>query len=469
MKNRITILFVIIFAASSFPQTRMKQKIDSLLSSSFFDTTMLAVKAYDATADRILYAKNDKMLLHPASNMKILTSAAGLVFLGPNYKFETKIFYSGTIANGILEGDLFFKGGANPDFTTAQLDSLIQQIKAKGIKKINGRILGDVSMMDSLFWRSGWMWDDDPSTDEAYLTPLTINDNGIKIIVSKLDGEISVSTLPQVSFLEFKNDLTNNADSSTKLIVTRDWVNRNNTIIVKGNLGKNFKTDTTTINLFAPEKYFLQLTKERFNTAGISVGGDVAFAKVPIYAAPFLTHEIYFDDVIDNLNKQSDNLSAELTLSALALKLGDEPATAKDGIKAIDSLLQLAGFDSKNYRFADGSGVSHYNLVSAELLCGVLKYMHQSQPELCNILIRSFPIAGVDGTLERRMRNTAAENNVKAKTGTLSGVSNLSGFVTAKNGHQIIFSILTQNQTRKTSRVVEYQNKICEMLAGYDE
>lgn len=469
MKNRITFLFVIIFAASSFPQARLKHKIDSLLSASFFDTTMLAVKVYDATTDRILYAKNDKMLLHPASNMKILTSSAALVFLGPDYKFETRVFYAGTIADGILEGDLFFKGGANPDFTTAQLDSLIQQIKEKGIKKINGRIVGDVSMMDSLFWRSGWMWDDDPSTDEAYLTPLTINDNGIKVIVSKINGEISVSTVPQVSFLEIKNELTAYADSSANLIVTRDWVNRSNTIIVKGNLGGNFRTDTTTINLFAPEKYFLQLVKDRLNLREIYFKGEITFGVVPENAVEIAKHSSTFNEAVDNLNKQSDNLSTELTLSALALKFGDSPATADNGIRALDSLLKLAGFDSHNYRFADGSGVSHYNLVSAELLCGVLKYMYHSQPGLCNILIRSFPIAGVDGTLERRMRNTAAENNVKAKTGTLSGVSNLSGFVTAKNGHQLIFSIMTQNQTRKTARVVEYQNKICELLAGYDE
>lgn len=469
MKNRIIITLVLALCTNIFSQKALRKQLDSLLAVPFFDTTLISVNIFDATTKKNLYSKNDKMLLHPASNMKILTTAAALIFLGKDYKFETNIYYTGNIANGVLEGDFYFKGGANPDFTTSQLDSLIKKIKQKGINKISGRIVGDVSMMDSLFWRSGWMWDDDPSTDEAYLTPLTINDNGIKVVVTKSNGGVSVSTIPHVSFLEINNELTFYPDSASKLTVTRNWVSRDNMIIVKGNIGKKFSTQTSTINLFSPEKYFLQLAKERMDSAGIIVEDGIAFAPVPIYASDLGRHEISFNEIIDNLNKQSDNLSTELTLSALALKFGDKPASAENGIKAIDSLVILAGFSPMNYRFVDGSGVSHYNLVSAELLCGVLKYMYQYQPELCNILIRSFPISGVDGTLERRMRNTSAEKNVKAKTGTLSGVSNLSGFVTAINGHQIIFSILTQNQVRKTARVIEYQNKICEFLANYNE
>lgn len=469
MKSKIVFLIILVLSVNFYPQKKLRAKIDSLLSAPFFDTTLIAVNIFDATTKKNLYAKNDKMLLHPASNMKILTSCAALLFLGPDYKFTTNVFYTGEISGGTLEGNLFFKGGANPDFTTSQLDSLILQIREKGITKIEGNIFGDVSMMDSLFWRSGWMWDDDPSTDESYLTSLTINDNGIKVVVTKNNGNIFVSTIPHVSFLELKNELTNYADSATRFTVTRDWVSRGNTTLIKGNVGKNFSTDTTKINLFAPEKYFLQLAKERMDSAGIKFNGEISFARAPEDAIEIASHQISFNEIIENLNKTSDNLSTELTLSALALKFGEKPATAENGIKAIDSLLKLAGFNPRNYRFVDGSGVSHYNLVTAELLCGVLKYMYQSHPELCKILVRSFPIAGVDGTLENRMRNTSAQNNVTAKTGTLSGVSNLSGFVTAKNGDKIIFSILTQNQVRKTFRVTEYQNKICEMLADYDE
>jgi D-alanyl-D-alanine carboxypeptidase/D-alanyl-D-alanine-endopeptidase (penicillin-binding protein 4) len=119
----------------------------------------------------------------------------------------------------------------------------------------------------------------------------------------------------------------------------------------------------------------------------------------------------------------------------------------------------------RNYRIVDGSGVSHYNLVSTELLNAVLKYFYLHQTELYKTLSQSFPLAGVDGTLKRRMKNTLAENNVRAKTGTISGVSSLSGYVTTKSKHQLSFSLMIQNHVRKTYRAVYFLDKICSLLA----
>jgi serine-type D-Ala-D-Ala carboxypeptidase/endopeptidase (penicillin-binding protein 4) len=132
---------------------------------------------YDLTEKQTVFEKDAQKLLRPASNMKILTSAAGLLFLGEEYKFRTSVLYTGSIINGVLLGDLYIKGGCDPDFTTSDLDSIINALLKADIREVSGKIYIDLSMKDELFWGKGWMWDDDPSTDAPYLSALNINDN----------------------------------------------------------------------------------------------------------------------------------------------------------------------------------------------------------------------------------------------------------------------------------------------------
>lgn len=172
-----------------------------------------------------------------------------------------------------------------------------------------------------------------------------------------------------------------------------------------------------------------------------------------------------YSDVIINLNKNSDNLSAEMALYAIAEKYFGRPATAENGIKVINQLIDSIGLQSNNYRIVDGSGVSHYNVVSAELISGLLKYFYQKYPDKFRTLYDSFPIAGVDGTLENRMKVSSAYNNVHAKTGTLTGVSCISGYVTTKRNHILAFSIMMQNFVGSAKRVRDLQDKILEILA----
>jgi D-alanyl-D-alanine carboxypeptidase/D-alanyl-D-alanine-endopeptidase (penicillin-binding protein 4) len=154
-----------------------------------------------------------------------------------------------------------------------------------------------------------------------------------------------------------------------------------------------------------------------------------------------------------------------MTLRAMALVHFGKPASAENGLKIIDSLIIKTNLNYDNYNLADGSGISHYNLVSAELLVSILKYMYQNSKENYNILKNSFPIAGIDGTLLNRMQNTEAFKNVYAKTGTLSGVSTLSGYLKTANNHEITFSIFIQNFKGSSKIARSYQDRICIFLS----
>ncbi len=215
-----------------------------------------------------------------------------------------------------------------------------------------------------------------------------------------------------------------------------------------------------------PAKYFLTVFSEVLDSNNIKLIGNIGIEKLPEQIILLNSFSRKYSDIIDNLNKTSDNLSAEMTLLALAEKFYGKPANAKNGIKVIDKMIELVGLKPEEYRLVDGSGVSHYNVVTAELLSAILKYFYVERPELYTILYNSFPIAGVDGTLENRMRNTLAEKNVHAKTGTITGVSTLSGYVTSKKNHTLAFSIMIQNYVGSSTKAKEFQDQICKILAG---
>lgn len=465
---------LLIFTSIVFSQSsdkKLKSQIDGLFKDKYFESTLMSVDIYNLAKRKILYQKNNKLLLHPASNMKILTSAAALKYLGKDYQFQTSLYYEGEIVDSVLYGHLIVVGGCDPDFTSEDLELLTQSVKDKGINKITGNIFGDVSMTDSLFWGNGWMWDDDPSTDAPYMSALNINDNAITIsgFYNNATGELGVKSYPETNFIELIQSVTYNDEVKHQLNVDRDWINRTNKFIISGNISKksfnsrnNFSQQ---LNIYKPENYFLTLFEESLERNGIEILGDSKFKALVENANHLFTFTRPFDTVIVNLNKTSDNLSTEMTLRALAEKYFGKPASAVNGLKMIDSLVILCGLNPQDYRLVDGSGVSHYNLVSAELLLSALKHFYYNEPYLFETLYESFPIAGVDGSLSGRMKNTRAENNVHAKTGTLSGVSSLSGYVKNKKGNMIAFSMLMQNYVGSSKQARDFIDKVCEILA----
>jgi serine-type D-Ala-D-Ala carboxypeptidase/endopeptidase (penicillin-binding protein 4) len=463
-------LFIfLLFTAITFAQTDytpVRAELEQLLKDDFFKSTGISISIHDLTENQVIFERDSRKLLRPASNMKILTSAAGLLFLGEEYKFRTGLYYTGSVINETLYGDLYIKGGCDPDFTSEDLDSLVSSVSSLNIKTVTGKVYADLSMKDSLFWGNGWMWDDDPSTDAPYLSALNINDNAIKVFIKggKLNEKALVRTEPVTRFVNIINE-TITSTRGPSLEVNRNWVYRMNDIKVSGRISPEDSVSVT-LNIYSPENYFTTFFFENLKQQGIKVRDTIYYAFLPDNAIEIFTFERPFDSVLVNLNKTSDNLSAEMVLYALSAK-NRMPANARGGLKFIDSLSGICGMDPSDYVFADGSGVSHYNLVSSELLLSVLRYFYYNYSELFKKLYNSFPAAGIDGTLRSRMKNTASQGNVHAKTGTLSGVSSLSGYLTTGRGNLLAFSVLIQNYKGNSSFARYIQDTICNILSEF--
>ena len=284
--------------------------ITEIINDPFFEKTTIAIDVFDLTDSISLFKHNEKLYLHPASNMKILTSIAGLINLGKDYHFKTQLFHTGVIEEETLFGDLFVVGGFDPNFKTEDIDSLVRIIQSLGIRNIEGGIYADVSNKDSLYWGKGWMWDDDPDPDAPYLSALNINDNSIEVFVegSEIGSPAKVTSIPQTDFVDIvNNSKTVSANSRESFKITRDWVNKKNTILVEGEVPKSNVIDSTSqtikVNLLNPENYFLTLFKEHLEQKGIKI-------EKPLGTKILETNSVYLaainrsiDTVLSEVNK----------------------------------------------------------------------------------------------------------------------------------------------------------------------
>ncbi|MCI0706640.1 MAG: D-alanyl-D-alanine carboxypeptidase/D-alanyl-D-alanine-endopeptidase [Ignavibacteriae bacterium] len=457
-------------AVPSHPVERLRYDIDRLLSDTLFILARTGIKIVSLKTGETLYERNSQMLLRPASNMKLLTTSTAIGLLGKDYQFRTAILTDTVLSPDTLHGNLYLKGYGNPDLKSADLDSLIAQIKWAGIKAVTGNIVSDVQYFDDLYWGAGWMWDDEPYEFEAFITPLSINDNCVRIKVTpgvNPGDTVSVSVEPVTSYVKLMNTATTVTDTAlVPLNVTRLFKERLNTIIVDGQMLASSRPREYVLSVWQPELYASHLLKETLEDNGIAVNGSAQIGIAPMEAREIATHTWGFDSVVVNLNKVSDNLSAENTLKTLGAFQRGLPGTAENGIYETKLFLSQFGIDTTKFLMVDGSGVSHYNLLTAEMLVQLLTGMAQ-RPDLFPLFYESLPIAGVDGTLSSRMKGTLAEGNLKAKTGSISGVSSLSGYVTTRDGEMLAFSILMQNFLEGTRAYRMVQDSIGARLAEF--
>ena len=286
-----TILILIFFSFNHLAQsglTGLIKDLDKIVNDNFFEQSQIAIEIFDLTEGKSLYSHNNKLLLLPASNMKLLTSAAGLVFLGPEYEFTTTLYYNGVVEGVTLYGDLYIVGGLDPDLTLKDLDSLVQAVKSLEIRFITENIYADISIKDSLYWGHGWMWDDNPDPGVPLLSALNINDNAIEVFVTgnKVGLPGIVVLKPETKYVKIENrSVTVPSTVPGNLTITRDWINDKNTIFIEGEVRLGEVIDTSAqsnkLNLLNPEKYFLMLFKEHLEKEKIYSYGELEIKTLP--------------------------------------------------------------------------------------------------------------------------------------------------------------------------------------------
>jgi serine-type D-Ala-D-Ala carboxypeptidase/endopeptidase (penicillin-binding protein 4) len=419
-----------------------------------------------------LYARNPDRLFVPASNVKLFTGAAVLQTLGPDFRYTTTIAGAGPIRNGVLEGPLVVTGTGDPTFSGRFFDeprdafrAWADSLRAHGVTRIAGGIIGvDTAFLDPTLG-SGWAWDDLTAGYAAEFGPLQFNEGTVELDLfpsrTELQPALIIITPPTQAVRVINDTRTMPAGSVTALRILHDELGTG--IILRGQVAADAEAQRRLVAVGNPTHFFVSILRETLREVGITVEGpalrhtELEATDLTVRdAIPLFTHSSpSLNEILTGMMKPSQNAIAETMLRTVGREMRGQ-GTAAAGAMVVDSLLTDWQIGDARLRLADGSGLSRYNLTSPELVVALLARMDESVYR--DVWIESLPLAGRDGTLAGRMRDPPLIEQVRAKTGTLTGVRALSGYLTTRSGERIVFSTFINNHMMTAAdidRVVE--------------
>lgn len=459
--------------------TRLAADLDAIFADPVLARALLAVRvdSLGPTSGR-LYEHNSGSLVMPASNMKLLTVAVAADRLGWDFRYQTRLEAAGTIENGVLRGDLVVIGSGDPsiDATEAGTPPLFAEwadaLRQAGITRVDGRLIGDDDAFEEEGLGAGWAWD---YLAAGYAAPsgalnYTQNQITIRATPGAAPGDpVRLDIWPVGHALTIVNELTTGAPDSA---VTADLVRLRGsaTLTLRGNLRAGGGVVTRTASVQNPTRFFAEACRLALDAGGLAVRDgawdldDVRDRPAAAGRQIIATHDSPpFSELAAALMKASLNFDAEVVLKTIGVVASQQGTTAA-GQAASRETLAAWGIPPDAYVMYDGSGLSRYNYVSADAIVGLLTHVWQDT-RLRGPFIAALPIAGVDGTLASRMRGTVLEGKVEAKTGTISNVRSLSGYLETKSGEQIVFSMIANNFTSTSAAIDAVVEKALARLA----
>ncbi len=465
----------------------LKLKIDEILTTSRvldLDNTGIFISTLDG---EVIYVYNHHKLLIPASNMKLLTAAAALKYLGPDYRFETVLLVDGEVVDGTLKGNLIVRGCGDPTLVSSDwatklsesggslreshhvLDNEVLEVLAKlGIKKVDGDIIIDDYYIDKEFVHPSWEAGDLSYYYAAQVGALTVNENTVRLkVYVDSSGRVKMETAPSVAYVEvsFEGRIVKNS-SEVKQKLTAVRALGTNKITVLGDVAVGTGPYYLVVTIHDPGMYFGAVLKDILQKHGIEVLGNVRRANTTGWSNAKSVGSLMSKPlaiILKDMLKESINLYAEHIMKVLGKEIVGEGSWS-GGSKTIGKMLGELGISEPGIAIADGSGLSRWNRLTPYLLVKLLTAFYNDK-----CFYDSLPIAGVDGTLRNRMLSTSAQGNLRAKTGTLTGVSALSGYVTTRDNKVLVFSMIFNGFTVSSSTVKKsVEDSIGILLADLD-
>ena len=458
------------------PQTleELRARIDAIVERPEFESSHLSVKVASLDTGRTLYEHDARKWMQPASNMKLYTVAAALDRLTPDYRFITSVYApANPDASGTIRGDLIIYGRGDPSYATRfnpegnsdyyrAINELASNIINAGVRRVEGDIVGDESYFSGSTLPAGWEWDDLQWWYGAEVSALTVNDNSVDLSVKPgaRAGDPCVITVgPPTTVVTVVDRTTTSARGTTRELAVHRPLGQN-TIEIRGTMPVDDRGFSASVAVSRPALVFVSMLRAALERQGVSFTGQTrtidaqqradtgqplpisSLVEVAMRRSPPLSV------IAAQTLKPSQNLYAELILRALGKAAATDPKqTSEDaGIEAVRRFLTKAGIDPGKVFMLDGSGLSRANLITAETTVQLLTYMNRHPSS--TLFRDSLPVAGVDGTLRNRMKNTPAQGNVRAKTGTLGTATSLSGYVLTAAGERLVFSLMINNPPR---------------------
>lgn len=483
----------------------LKQELERLFADPAMQHVLWGVRIESLSRKEVLFKQLSEKNFIPASNQKILTTAAALTYLDTAFCYSTSVFARGAVTRtpenvGILNGDLIVVSNGNPclsgkwlqpevldnpsptKFFEAVADSLLKA----GITVIKGNLIGDDSAFEisqiSQDWfggdgdyATGLEWDDLSYGMAAPISALSFNENSILVQAFPSDtvGKPPVIVLtPPTGFVVIQNNAVTSAKNSRRTLMMTRAIGTN-TIVISGELPITQKRGySEKIAIEKPAMYLLTVLTETLSQKGIRIEGEIrrkqereTFARdslrlIARYISPPLI------EILTYLQKESSNYLSEQVLRTVgAAYQGGGKGSLEAGLQAVRKTLSLAGVKFDEFLGFDASGLSRKNRVSPDAIVSLLRWFYNSNK--FETFLKTLAIGGYDGTMTDRLRKTKAERRVFVKTGYLSGVRTLSGYLYGENGEWFAFSLMAMNFTQARRDIEDLQDKVLETLANF--
>src|SRR5277367_1349537 len=469
---------------------RFGARVDTLLGASPSSKGDWGLLIVDAQTGEPLFEKNPDGYFVPASNMKLFTTALALAKLGPGYKFHTTLEPRGTISpEGTLAGDLALVGRGDPNLSNRKfpfelkeefdgppekvLAELADALAARGIKEISGDVIGDDSYFPRERYPNGWEIDDMVWEYGAAISAIVVDDNTVAVTLTpgeRSGDPVQAVVAPLTPDFALQNDVTTSVPGlKSDLTLTREP--GANLVVVRGTLPAKSTPRKLVLAIEEPAQHAASLLAGFLADRGVKLDGKIRAVHVPeadVTPRVILAEHVSvpLGDSVKLVNKISQNLHTEMLLRAAARQNGLW-STPEEMLKTPQDFYAAAGIASDDVIQTDGSGLSRHDLVTPRAIVTLLKYT-QGQTWFAPYYA-SLPVAGLDGSLQERMKGTVAAGRIHAKTGSVEHVRTLSGFAETPSGRRLIFSFLSNNQGGKNHEAADALNGLCvAMIEEFD-
>jgi D-alanyl-D-alanine carboxypeptidase/D-alanyl-D-alanine-endopeptidase (penicillin-binding protein 4) len=458
----------------------LKSDLDRIFGAPVMEQGLWGVEVKSLDTGTVLYTLNARKLMMPASNMKILTLAVAAETLGWDYRFKTTLETTAPVENGVLKGDLIVRGSGDPTINsresraTVLFDLWAGALKAAGITRIDGNIVGDASAFDNRRLGQGWSWDYLQYGYAAPIGALEFNEDIATLSIrpgAKAGDDAGLELTPGAGLGLIHHVVTGEPGSSTSIDLERKpdgrWLD------VIGSIAVDAKPASREVAIANPTVYFAHALLLGLVQRGIEVGGVPSELEEPWISVGSMPRRMLVEsespplrEIATTMMKVSQNLYAETLLKAIGAVKSNGTGSTEAGVTAARDVFATWNIQPGTYVQVDGSGLSRYDFVTAEMIVTLLERMHRD-PRHHDAFVATLPIAGKDGTIATRMKDTRAEANAAAKTGSISNVRALSGFVRTRDGETLAFSVLANSFTIPAATVNWIADLAVERLSNY--
>jgi serine-type D-Ala-D-Ala carboxypeptidase/endopeptidase (penicillin-binding protein 4) len=457
----------------------LRANIDMLLAQPELKKTKAGVLVVEADTGTPIYSHAEKTPLNAASNVKLVTSAAALSLLGPEYRWRTTLSVAGAPGGasvppgGELAGDLVLRGGGDPTLSDEDLAAMVADLTALGVRKVRGALVVDDSFFDRATVGPAYDQKNESIASRAPSSAASLDGNAVAVTVipGAAAGAPARITLEPASpyFVVAGSVITASDGPAAPSVETRDEGGARTRITVSGRIRFGDEPRTLYRRVVHPALFLGATLRQQLERRGIIVEKPTRVAAVAAQGLRVLsTHESApLAVVVQELNKLSINFMAEQVLRTLGAEIVGRPGTWDKGLEAVARYLASLGLPRGSYQMTNGSGLYDSNHFSAEQIVDVLRAASRDF-RISAEFLASLAVAGTDGTIAHRMAGTLAERYVRAKTGTLATVSCLSGFAGSPGRMPLVFSIL-MNDVANTAEARRTQDRVAELLVAYLE